>query len=76
GIKTSEDADILTVTGGKFAGALIDSHNDHRIAMAFSMLGVLSGGMSIDNAECVAKTYPEYWDVLKMLGGEVNLHGK
>ncbi|HXX59169.1 MAG TPA: 3-phosphoshikimate 1-carboxyvinyltransferase, partial [Dehalococcoidales bacterium] len=68
GIKTTEDTDTLTVTGGKFAGAQIDSHNDHRIAMAFSMLGVLSGGMSIDNAECVAKTYPEYWDVLKMLG--------
>jgi len=76
GIRTTEEKDRLTVTGGRFAGALIDSKNDHRIAMAFSLLGVVHGGMTIAGAECVAKTYPEYWDVLKMLGGEVDLIGK
>jgi 3-phosphoshikimate 1-carboxyvinyltransferase len=76
GIRTTEEKDRLTVTGGKFAGTRIDSKNDHRIAMAFSLLGVLQGSVTIDGAECVTKTYPEYWDVLKGLGGEVNLIGK
>jgi 3-phosphoshikimate 1-carboxyvinyltransferase len=76
GIRTTEEKNRLTVTGGKMAGARIDGKNDHRIAMAFSLLGITHGDMIIDGAECVAKTYPEYWDVLKLLGGEVKLNGK
>ena len=50
---------------------VIDSFNDHRIAMAFGVLGAAIGGVIIDGAECVAKTFPDYWDTLKSIGGEV-----
>jgi 3-phosphoshikimate 1-carboxyvinyltransferase len=50
---------------------VIDSKNDHRIAMAFAVLGTAIGGITIDGAECVAKTYPDFWDALKSVGVEL-----
>jgi 3-phosphoshikimate 1-carboxyvinyltransferase len=75
GIRVTADTKKLTITGGKPKGALIDSKGDHRIAMAFSLLGAICGNTVIDGAECVAKTYPEYWDVYQNLGGKVELNG-
>ena len=40
--------------------------------MAFSLLGVAAGGITIEGAECVSKTYPEYWRHLRSLGVELN----
>lgn len=51
--------------------AVIDSHNDHRIAMAFGALGAVVGGITIEGAESVAKTYPGFWEDLKNVGGQV-----
>lgn len=48
--------------------ALIDSKDDHRIAMCFSLAGLMIEGISIRNPSCVAKTYPNYWDTLQQLG--------
>lgn len=45
---------------------ILSSHNDHRIVMAVSILLTLTGG-TIDGAEAVAKSYPEFFDVLKSL---------
>ncbi len=74
GIETIAEENRLVIKGGKPHGAVIDCKNDHRIAMAFSVLGVSVGNMMITQAECVSKTYPEFWDVLKNLGSEVSLH--
>jgi 3-phosphoshikimate 1-carboxyvinyltransferase len=76
GINVKSDANRLSITGGKPKGALIDSKNDHRIAMAFSLLGSVVGNTVIEHTECVAKTYPEFWDVFKKLGGEVIIDGQ
>lgn len=73
GIKVMEGKDYLTVSGGTPKGNVIDSRNDHRIAMAFSLLGTVTGDITIQQAECVSKTYPEFWDVLTSLGGKVKL---
>jgi 3-phosphoshikimate 1-carboxyvinyltransferase len=51
--------------------AVIDSYDDHRIAMAFGVLGAIVGGVTINRAECVAKTFPDFWDALKKVGGKV-----
>ena len=71
GIKVVEEKNRLLITGSPARGAEIDSRGDHRIAMAFSLLGTLAGGTIIDDAECVSKTYPEYWETLKSIGGMV-----
>ncbi len=76
GIKVIEERNQLTITGAQPKGSLIDSQDDHRIAMAFSLLGSVAGETIIDGAECVSKTYPEFWDVLKSIGGEVKIDGK
>jgi 3-phosphoshikimate 1-carboxyvinyltransferase len=73
GIKVVEEKNRLVVVGGSAINTVIDSRGDHRIAMAFSLLGSYFGGVTINNAECVSKTYPEFWDILKSVGGEVRI---
>ena len=76
GIRVTEETNRLIIAGGEPRGSLIDSHNDHRIAMAFSILGVVVGNTTIDQAECVTKTYPDFWETVKSIGGEVETHGQ
>ena len=76
GIPVREERDTMFITGGAPQGAVVDSMGDHRIAMAFSILGVLAGDTVIEDAGCVSKTYPEFWNVLKGLGGGVVLDGQ
>jgi 3-phosphoshikimate 1-carboxyvinyltransferase len=74
-IKIEEKRDRLTITGSNPEGAMIDSHDDHRIAMAFGILGTVAGETVINNAECVSKTFPQFWDILKSIGGKVEIDG-
>ena len=76
GIKVGEETNRLTITGSKPKGSVIDSQGDHRIAMAFSLLGLIAGETTINNAECVSKTFPQFWDILKNIGGEVKIDGQ
>jgi len=76
GIKVGEEANRLTIAGAEPRGSVIDTRGDHRIAMAFSILGSVAGETVIDDAECVSKTYPEFWDILKSMGGKVKIDGK
>jgi 3-phosphoshikimate 1-carboxyvinyltransferase len=71
-----ETEDTLTITGSVPQGAVIDSKADHRITMAFSILGAITGNTTIEGAECVGKTYPEFWRILKKIGGKVKTDGK
>jgi 3-phosphoshikimate 1-carboxyvinyltransferase len=42
------------------------THGDHRIAMAFGVLGALPGNdIAIDDPGCVAVSYPQFWDDLR-----------
>ena len=50
----------------------LDSHNDHRIAMALSLLCTRTGG-EIRGAEAVRKSFPDYWDRLRSLGIDITL---
>ena len=68
-----EEGDELVVTGdptlaGKAVDASIDTFADHRIAMSFALAGLKIAGVGIENPDCVAKTYPGYWDALASLG--------
>ena len=76
GLEVREEKDKLTVAGSIPKGSVIDTKGDHRIAMAFSLLGSAVGETIIDGAECVSKTYPEFWDVLKSIGGKVEINGR
>ncbi|MCK4263086.1 MAG: 3-phosphoshikimate 1-carboxyvinyltransferase, partial [Dehalococcoidia bacterium] len=76
GIRVGEDSDRLTIAGAEPRGAVIDTWHDHRIAMAFGALGLAAGGTVINGAECVSKTFPEFWERVKSIGGEVKISGQ
>ena len=42
-------------------GATIETYGDHRIAMSFALLGLVTPGITITDPDCVAKTFPDYW---------------
>ncbi|MDE6486196.1 MAG: 3-phosphoshikimate 1-carboxyvinyltransferase [Muribaculaceae bacterium] len=48
-----------------------DARGDHRMAMALAPVAVFAPGITIDGAECVGKSYPEFWDHLRAAGFEV-----
>lgn len=56
------------------APVTIDSYGDHRIAMAFGVLGAALGGVTITGADCVAKTFPTFWEMLRKVGVKVETH--
>jgi len=76
GIKVGEERNKLTVTGSVPKGSVIDTKGDHRIAMAFGILGSAVGETIINGAECISKTFPEFWDILKSIGGKVEINGE
>ena len=71
GVSVEEAPDRLIITGPaqKFSQpVIIDSYGDHRIAMAFGVLGAAIGGVTIIGAENVAKTFPAFWNTLRRVG--------
>ncbi len=73
GAQIAVDADGLTVTGGaQLHGAVVDPHNDHRIAMACAVAALgAEGKTTIQNAECTRKSYPQFFTNLAQLGADV-----
>ncbi|WP_248805020.1 3-phosphoshikimate 1-carboxyvinyltransferase [Pseudomonas sp. MWU13-2100] len=72
GLASVEGDDLLVAADPALAGstcdALIDTHSDHRIAMCFALAGLKVAGIRIQDPDCVAKTYPDYWKALASLG--------
>lgn len=63
----------LLVRGGAIRAGRVNSHGDHRIAMALAVAGLAAEGpVAIDGAECVRKSYPGFFEVLRTLGGKLH----
>lgn len=67
GIDATEESDGLVVRPGPVRPALIETYEDHRMAMSFALLGLRHPGIRIVDPGCVAKTFPGYWAVLDRL---------
>ncbi|OXM87575.1 3-phosphoshikimate 1-carboxyvinyltransferase [Paenibacillus rigui] len=67
-IQVEEHADGLTVYPGRPEPAVLDSHDDHRMAMALSLIGTKVQGVQIADPGCVSKTCPDYFERLSALG--------
>ncbi len=67
GIHAQTTASGITVTGGPVRGARIKTYDDHRIAMSFSIAGLVTPGVRITDEHCVAKSFPEFFNVLGKL---------
>lgn len=67
GALVDEFADGLTITPAPLHGAVVETYNDHRMAMSLALIGLKIPGIVIDNPACVAKTYPRFFDDLERL---------
>lgn len=72
GVQTEEYPDGFAITGGGLRGATVNSHGDHRLAMALAVAGALAGGeTTIGGADCVSVSYPNFWaDLVRLARGE------
>ena len=67
GIHCEETEDSITVYPGKPHAALIETYEDHRMAMAFSLIGLKTEGIVIHNPMCCRKTFENYFELLTEL---------
>ena len=69
GAVVEEGADYISVTPPPMLkpGAVIDTYDDHRMAMCFSLVSLAGVGVRINDPGCVAKTFPAYFDELKKI---------
>ncbi|MDD1653334.1 MAG: 3-phosphoshikimate 1-carboxyvinyltransferase [Methanomicrobiales archaeon] len=68
GGKVEVGEDRIRILPAPLHGGTIDPAGDHRIAMAFAVIGVGAGGVTVDHAETVGKSFPGFWDQLQGAG--------
>lgn len=62
-VAAGEDGSI-TIRPAPLHGGIIDPAGDHRTAMSAAVLGLAVGGVTVTDAGCVSKSFPEFWDIL------------
>ena len=67
GIDAVAGESSLTITGGALSGSEVETYDDHRMAMSFSIAGLTTPGVRILDPGCVKKSFPNYWDVFDAL---------
>ncbi len=78
-VPVTEGSDYVIIgSGDKASGedyiegddVIINSYNDHRVAMSFAIAGLRKKGIIIDNPDCSAKTFADFFDILDEITGE------
>lgn len=76
GIEAEEMEDGLKIRGPQRprGGVAVDSHGDHRIAMAMAVLALSADSpVIVRDVDCVATSYPSFWEHLRSIGAEVKI---
>lgn len=76
GIVCTEGTDFITIYPGSISPGAIDTYEDHRVAMGFSLIGLRTPGIVINNPQCCSKTFENYFQVLDKLAKDVNTSSK
>ncbi len=72
GIPVDETPDGLELEGGRFSGGEVDSHGDHRIAMAFAIAGAFADApVTIRNTQNIETSYPGFVADMRQLGLDI-----
>ena len=68
GVEAWHDPETMTVVGHRAGihGASVATYNDHRIAMSLAVAGLAVGSQHVENPECVAKSFPDFWEKLAL----------
>ena len=69
GIAVTVDPDGWTISPGRPRPTVVQTYDDHRMAMSFALLGLAAEGIEIADPGCVAKTFPGYWQLLGRVSG-------
>jgi len=68
-IRSRVEGDEMLIDGGEVRGAVVSSHNDHRIAMMAAVMALTATGeVTIAGAEAVAKSFPDFYEAMTRLG--------
>lgn len=76
GITCEEGTDYITIHPGTPVPCAVDTYDDHRVAMGFSLVGLRTDGIVINNPECCSKTFENYFQVLDELASAVKTSDK
>jgi len=66
GIQTEEFDDGYAIIGGTLHSAVVESFGDHRVAMSFSIAGLLCG-MEVEDTACVDTSFPNFYSLLEQI---------
>lgn len=67
GIQCEEEEAAVVISPGQPAAGVVETYDDHRMAMAFSLIGLRTDDIEIENPECCRKTFEEYFEILEAL---------
>ncbi len=74
GIQADYNNEYLRIIGGKTQSAFFNGYNDHRIVMSSVILAGLTNGHSIvSDSQAINKSYPNFYEHFKMIGGKINV---
>lgn len=73
GVRCEEREDGVTIHPGEVKPAIVQTYNDHRMAMAFAVTGCRADGIQIADPECCRKTFENYFEVLTNLDLTTNI---
>lgn len=65
GVTTESDTDSVVIHPSRPHGALIETFEDHRVSMSFTLCGLLVDGIVIENPSCCRKTFENYFETLE-----------
>ena len=65
GIAVIEQKNNIFILPGKPEGCLVETHDDHRVAMAFALIGTRVDDIQIENPSCTRKTFEDFFEVLE-----------
>lgn len=71
GISVTEEQDKLIIKGGELKGSDLHGWHDHRIVMALTVAGLVAGDTTIDTAESIFISYPNFFDDMRSIGASV-----
>jgi 3-phosphoshikimate 1-carboxyvinyltransferase len=61
------EGDVMTIRQAPLHGALLETHDDHRLAMSFAVVGLRVPGLKIEDPGCVRKSFPSFWEEFDQL---------
>ena len=67
GVDAVDNPDGLIVRPGAAHTATLATHHDHRLAMAFALLGLGASGIIVEDPDVVSKSWPDFWTMIESL---------